>query len=187
MNKKFITRISTHYYDSNNLYTYKDLGSKLKEYIYYAHTNSYQIVFVCIGTDRATGDSLGPLVGHKLTKLLPSDTAILGTLEHPVHAKNLDATIAFINRTYSNPYIIVIDASLGISKHIGYVTLSNTSTCPGKGVNKTLPEIGHLSLTGIVNISNYASTLMLQSTRLYTVMTLADYIVLSIYYAYESS
>ena len=24
------------------------------------------VVFLCIGTDRSTGDSLGPLIGHKL-------------------------------------------------------------------------------------------------------------------------
>ena len=24
------------------------------------------VIFLCIGTDRSTGDSLGPLVGHKL-------------------------------------------------------------------------------------------------------------------------
>jgi len=26
------------------------------------------VIFLCIGTDRSTGDSLGPLVGHKLRK-----------------------------------------------------------------------------------------------------------------------
>ena len=27
------------------------------------------VVFLCIGTDRSTGDSLGPLIGYKLRKM----------------------------------------------------------------------------------------------------------------------
>ena len=35
------------------------------------YTNEFNdIVILCIGTDRSTGDCLGPLVGHKL-KLIP--------------------------------------------------------------------------------------------------------------------
>ena len=39
-------------------YLYDELSPILKE--------NRPIIFVCIGTDRSTGDSLGPLVGEKL-------------------------------------------------------------------------------------------------------------------------
>ena len=29
------------------------------------------IIFLCIGTDRSTGDSLGPLIGYKLKPISP--------------------------------------------------------------------------------------------------------------------
>ena len=51
-----------------------------------------ELVFLCIGTDRATGDCLGPLVGSRLKSLSPS-TAVYGTLETPVHATNLQETL----------------------------------------------------------------------------------------------
>ena len=38
---------------------------------------SRPIVFVCIGTDRSTGDSLGPLVGTLLEEKVPADVLCL--------------------------------------------------------------------------------------------------------------
>lgn len=52
------------------------------------------IIFFCIGTDRSTGDSLGPLVGTQLIKKnLPAER-VYGTLDRPVHAINLDETLS---------------------------------------------------------------------------------------------
>ena len=132
-----------------------------------------KIVLLCIGSDRATGDCLGPLVGEHLKNLLP-DMAVYGTLESPVHAMNLEATIKTIYEDHCDPFIIAIDASLGIPEHIGYATVSTNPLIPGKGVNKKLPAIGNLSITGIVNVAGFPNSILLQSTRLHTVMTLAD-------------
>lgn len=131
------------------------------------------VVILCIGTDRATGDCLGPLVGEHLKKSLPS-IAVYGTLAQPVHALNLEETIHTIYRDRKNPFIIAIDASLGVPEHIGYATLSRSPLKPGKGVNKKLPAIGNLSITGIVNVAGFPNSVLLQSTRLHTVMTIAD-------------
>ena len=81
------------------------------------------LVFLCIGSDRATGDSLGPIIGHKLAQNHFSSIYIYGTLEEPVHAKNLEKVIDTIYDTFSNPYIVAIDACLGKASHIGYFTL----------------------------------------------------------------
>lgn len=132
-----------------------------------------RIIFLCIGTDRATGDCLGPLVGEYLKHTL-SDVPVYGTLEQPVHALNLEDTISMIQGKYTSPFIIAIDASLGIPEHIGYATLSHAPLIPGKGVNKKLPAIGNLSITGIVNVAGFPNSVLLQSTRLHTVMTLAN-------------
>ena len=140
-----------------------------------------QIVVLCIGTDRATGDCLGPLVGENLKKLL-SYVPVYGTLETPVHALNLEETIEQIYNLYENPFIIAVDASLGIPEHIGYATLSHSPLIPGKGVNKKLPAIGNLSITGIVNIAGFPNSILLQSTRLHTVVILAECISTAIYW-----
>jgi len=60
------------------------------------------IVIVCIGTDRSTGDSLGPLVGHKLKVSPYREMKVFGTLEDPVHAQNLNDIINQIFNQYKN-------------------------------------------------------------------------------------
>ena len=38
-------------------------------FLTYLPRHNHELVIICIGTDRATGDSLGPLVGYKLQDL----------------------------------------------------------------------------------------------------------------------
>ncbi|MGL5616362.1 MAG: spore protease YyaC [Sarcina sp.] len=136
------------------------------------------LVFLCIGTDRSTGDSLGPIIGDKLSKLTRKNIYVFGTLENPVHAENLIDTIEFIERSIKNPYIIAIDACLGSINNVGKVLIQKTALSPGMAFNKELPKVGNLSILGIVNISSTLDFMVLQNTRLYTVMKLAN----SIYY-----
>ena len=145
------------------------------------NASAKNIIILCIGTDRATGDCLGPLVGDHLKKVLP-EIPVYGTLEQPIHALNLEETIQDLYANYAEPFIIAIDASLGVPEHIGYATLSRSPLIPGKGVNKKLPAIGNLSITGIVNVAGFPNSILLQSTRLHTVMTLANCISNAIYW-----
>lgn len=165
----------------------QDSALQLKNELYQTIENDCSdfedIIILCIGTDRATGDCLGPLVGEHLKNVLPQ-VPIYGTLEQPIHALNLEETIQGIYDQYENPFIIAIDASLGIPEHIGYATLSKNPLKPGKGVNKKLPAIGNLSITGIVNVAGFPNSILLQSTRLHTVMTLANCIGNAIHWCF---
>jgi len=140
------------------------------------------IIFVCIGSDRSTGDSLGPLVGHKLKYFSKNNIYIYGTLESPVHAKNIVNILEEINSTFHNPYIIAIDSCLGSINNIGKIFIQKKPLIPGLALNKNLPSVGEMSITGIVNISGSFDFLVLQNTRLNTVMNLADSISRGIYY-----
>lgn len=133
-----------------------------------------ELIFLCIGSDRATGDCLGPILGYKLSKLPFQGYHVYGTLERPVHAKNLVETINEIYNNYRNPFVIAVDSSLGRASHIGYVTLGKGALKPGAGVSKELPAVGDIFITGIVNISGLFDHMLLQTTRLNIVMSLAD-------------
>jgi putative sporulation protein YyaC len=141
------------------------------------------IVLLCIGTDRSTGDSLGPLVGDKLKFLNRDKVSLYGNLEYPVHAKNLCSTIDEIKSLYTNPYIIAIDACLGSLSNVGKVIVEDKPLSPGAAMNKNLPQVGDLSITGIVNISGALEFMVLQNTRLYTVMLLAEVISKGLYHS----
>lgn len=141
------------------------------------------IVILCIGTDRSTGDSLGPIIGDKLKFLIREKVSLYGNLEYPIHAKNLRETLDEISALHTNPYIIAIDACLGSIQNVGKVIVENKPLSPGAAMNKDLPKVGDLSITGVVNISGTLEFMVLQNTRLHTVMQLADIISKGIYHA----
>ncbi|SMB87576.1 putative sporulation protein YyaC [Desulfonispora thiosulfatigenes DSM 11270] len=150
-----------------------------------AYTNR-PLVTVCIGTDRSTGDSLGPLVGWMLKQKQPYNQFVYGTLNNPVHATNMNDVFSSINTTFNNPLIIAIDACLGNLNSIGYVAYNQGSIKPGAAVNKNLPPVGDLSISGVVNVGGFMEYLVLQNTRLSIVMQMADKISQVIAKLYES-
>ena len=56
----------------------------------------------------------------------------------------------------------------------GYVTIADGALYPGAAVQKELPPVGDIHITGIVNIAGVLEQLTLQTTRLSTVISLAD-------------
>lgn len=171
------------YFNSTDKSSAYELGKMLSELMKEHVLSNRAIIFLCIGSDRATGDCLGPIIGYKLSKYKNlHNYYVYGTLEEPVHAKNLRDTIEMINMTHDDAFIIAIDASLGKSNHIGYITLGVGPLKPGAGVDKDLPEVGDLFITGIVNFSGFLDHMLLQTTRLNVVMLLADQICLGINY-----
>lgn len=171
------------YVDSSSRFARSQFNSALFNYLSKYYNNNYtDLVIICIGTDRSTGDSLGPLVGHNLSSRINmyKDVHILGTLNDPVHAKNLHDNIDKINTSFKQPFILAIDACLGSLNSVGSICVSNSPLKPGSGVNKVLPPIGDISILGIVNTSGFMEYMVLQSTRLSLVMELASIISSSI-------
>lgn len=167
-------------YNSEKLSDQICFSQQVYDYLMEQRGLNSDIIILCIGTDRATGDSLGPLIGHKLSHMNYPSIHVYGTLEDPVHAKNLSTVIDEIYNTYSSPYIIAIDACLGKIEHIGYIGFGKGTIKPGAGVNKSLPEVGDVYITGIVNFSGVMDMVILQNTRLNLVMKMADFITFSI-------
>lgn len=150
-----------------------DLQTFLYREIQTAKSLAKDPLIVCIGTDRSTGDALGPLIGTHLEKH-HSHIPVHGTLAKPVHAVNLEITLASIYTHYKNPYILAVDACLGKHENIGVTTLGRGSLRPGAGVHKDLPMVGDLFLTGTVNVGGFMEYMVLQNTRLHLVMTMAE-------------
>lgn len=154
--------------------SFKEITYLLKKCILHHPGKWSELVFLCIGSDRMTGDCLGPYVGNQLSRLSMKGIFVYGTLSQPVHALNLSRTASAIRNRHPKGLVIAIDASLGQKKHLGYVTIGNGALYPGAGVRKELPPVGDIHITGIVNISGVLEQLTLQTTRLSTVISLAD-------------
>ena len=130
-----------------------------------------ELVWVCVGTDRSTGDSLGPFVGTMLTEAgVPN---VYGTLDHPVHALNLAKMLERIKEAHPDACIVAIDACLEKAKSVGSMELRDGALEPGAGVGKVLPSVGDYNIIGIVNAEGFMEHVALQNTRLSLVIQMA--------------
>lgn len=155
-----------------------DFSSKL--YNLKSETPFTDYIFLCVGSDRITGDAYGPLVGENLKKLFKNfykNVRVVGTLENPVSGSNLEKEVENIINTYKNPCIIAVDAAFSKKEDIGKIVVSNSKIKFGKGTNKKMIEVGDISIKGIVardyNIPRY-NFKELQNTSLNIVINLAN-------------
>ncbi len=134
-------------------------------------------VVVCIGSDLAIGDSLGPITGSMLKyKTQGLNVFIYGTLAAPVTAKEIKYLRAFLRETHKGSQIVAVDAAVGGKGDIGLVKLSDAPLFPGAGANKKLGSVGDISVMGIVaekSLSNYG---LLNTTRLSLVYSMSEII-----------
>ena len=175
-------QLKSNYVNSSSPFAVMNFSNLIFSYLKDEFSNNSEIIVLCIGTDRSTGDALGPLVGTKLYPTLNryGNVHLFGTLESPVHAKNLERVIHNLETDYKDPFIIAVDASLGRHERVGYLSIKNTPLKPGAGVNKLLPAVGDISITGVVNIGGMMEYMVLQNTRLSMVMNMASIISKSI-------
>ena len=134
-------------------------------------------VVVCIGSDLAIGDSLGPLVGSMLRfKTQGLGAFIYGSLSAPVTAKEVKYIGKFLKRTHAGRQVIAVDAAVGEESDIGLIRVSDQPLKPGAGASKDLGKFGDMTVMGIVaekSVGNYA---LLHSTRLRLVYKMAEQI-----------
>lgn len=153
------------------------LALKVRDIIERSSREDKDVVFLCIGSDRYIGDSLGPLVGTMLEES-QVPFRIYGTLKEPVHAFNLKGIIKEINRQFRKPLVFSIDACIGSKDEVGHVIFKEGPLIPGKALEKMLPEVGDYHFAGVVNyIDPLPTSQFLNDTRLYEVMELAKTIV----------
>lgn len=166
--------------NSNSPNCHFAIKNSLLDFIHIAKPDWSELVVMCIGTDRSTGDSLGPLVGSKLEKLNNIESVyIMGTLEEPVHGANLEEKLKKLEN-FKNPLCIAIDACLGSLENVSTISVGIGSLKPGAGVKKELPEVGHIYITGVVNVGGFMEYFVLQNTRLAVVMKMANIIANSL-------
>lgn len=132
-------------------------------------------VIVCIGSDLAVGDSLGPITGSMLKyKTQGLRAFIYGTLASPITAKEIKYLRAFLKETHKGSQIIAVDAAVGTEGDVGLLKLSDSPLFPGAGANKKLGAIGDISIMGIVAEKSLANYGLLNTTRLNLVYTMSE-------------
>lgn len=134
-------------------------------------------VVVCIGSDLAIGDSLGPITGSMLSyKTQGVNFFLYGTLTAPVTAKEIATLRAFLKETHKKSPIIAIDAAVGEKGDIGLIKISDKPLYPGAGANKKLGAVGNISIMGVVAEKSLMNYGILNTTRLNLVYAMAEII-----------
>jgi putative sporulation protein YyaC len=169
------------YYNAKEQYVQWKLNKTLLDLIRGASKHFDSIAVVCIGTDRSTGDSFGPLTGHMLSKLSLIDFNLYGTLESPVHALSLQEVMVGIDT--DNSLVVAVDAGMGDAGMVGSIGIGYEPVRPGSGLGKTLPSVGDISVTGIVAMGGLAPFIMLQNAPLGMVYCMAEKAFFAIQYA----
>jgi putative sporulation protein YyaC len=116
-------------------------------------------VIICVGSDLAVGDSLGPLIGSQLLDLLKGKAYVYGTLQNPITAKEIETVSKTINSLHPKSKILVVDAALGDINDVGLIKILDSGISPGKGVGKTLNVIGDVSIISIVSSCEHVNGL----------------------------
>ena len=155
-----------------NRYAAFNISHRLQTYL------NDNMAIVCIGTDRCIIDSLGPLIGTMLTKNNIC-VDVYGTLEKPVHGMNVAERAREIKqKNYS--LVIAIDACLSNKTNKGIIEVRERALTPGKGIGKSLPEIGDISIIGVVDTSDKSLDELIEDTRLSMVYEMAEVITAGI-------
>lgn len=177
---------SVFYINSKKYSASSELSYLLRNVVSHIRYEWDELVFLCIGSDRITGDSLGPLVGHLLSRHNWPHIHVYGTLKNPVHALNLEEITRQIKARHPLALIIAIDASLG-SKNILVLSLWESVLCAPVWESKELPRVGDIFITGIINVSGTFEHFLLQTTRLSMVVDMADSIARGILNAIDTA
>ncbi|MBP3256212.1 MAG: spore protease YyaC [Clostridia bacterium] len=160
-----------------------DVSLRIRKYINEEKNkkNILDVVLVCIGTDRMTGDSFGPLVGSKIKEKLEkyniSNINVYGTLNNNVCYTNIKETMELIKNRHQSSCVIAIDSALGEKEDIGKIIVNKEKIHIGKGLNKNKIELGDISIKAVVGknckLSNY-NFYILQNTSLNEVIKLSN-------------
>lgn len=126
---------------------------------------------MAIGSDRTTGDCLGPLVGEYLSGVGPF--VVYGTLDEPLHAANMAGVVRGIEG-----FTVAIDAALG--NPVGGISVRRGSLAPGAAFGRELPHVGDISISALVCEAGPLGFERLRSVRLGFVRDVAHAIAVSL-------
>jgi len=126
------------------------------------------LLFLCIGTDRSTGDCLGPLVGTMLEER--GVPGVIGTLREPCDADRLPGVAGELPE---DAVVIAIDACLGRPENVGRYLLGDGPLAPARSMGALLPAVGDYSVAAVVGEYGPKPYITLQTASLFAVMEMA--------------
>ena len=105
---------------------------------------------VCIGSDRVSGDMLGPMVGSSLREEYRLPCPVYGWVGESVNGINLESYLAMIKERHEGCVIIAVDAALGRESDVGSVRIKKGGIKAGGALERKGASVGDLGVIGVV-------------------------------------
>ena len=137
-------------------------------------------VIICVGTNKAAGDCLGPLVGSKLINLLSGKAFVYGTMATPVTAKESETIYKTVRFLHPLSKILVVDAGIGNDDEVGVIKVLNGGIKPGLALNKNLSVLGDVSVVGITAPRKNAAEHLIYKANIAVVYRMSNIIATAI-------
>ena len=138
-----------------------------------------QPVFLCVGTDKIVGDSVGVIIGELLANKYKINAIVLGTFDDNIDAKNIESVVEDVKAKYPRAPIILIDGILGECEDVGQVKFYKSGAYAagqyGKGI-----FVGDYSILAVVGARGLDSLSFIRSVKLKCVVELAEFIADSV-------
>jgi len=109
-------------------------------------------VIVCVGTDKVSGDSLGPMVGNYLRHRYAVPCPVYGVEGRTVNGVNLERYKAFLDAHYAGVPVIAVDAALGEEDEVGKIRYRVGGVQAGGALGRRNATVGHLAVLGVVGV-----------------------------------
>ena len=134
------------------------------------------LVFLCIGTTKIIGDSIGPKVGDKL-KQLNVDAYVYGNTARQVTALNVDDYAKMIRQRHKDDTVVVIDSALGKISDVGTIKVTRNGIKPGGAFDKDKQRIGDIGILAVVGDAEGDRMRELKTREETFIASLADKVV----------
>ena len=105
------------------------------------------IIFICIGTNKVIGDSLGPQVGEILKENL-SNNIVIGNMNKTICRKT--DLIAY-DSIIRNKFVIAIDSAFSFPGLIGEIFITESPIFMGMAFDNNQGSIGNIAIKGVVS------------------------------------
>ena len=132
-------------------------------------------VVICIGTDKISGDSLGPLVGSLLRERYALPCPVYGVEGKTVNGLNLPDYRRFLETHHAGCTVIAVDAAVGEESEVGTIKVRTGGIKAGGALGRDDP-IGDVGILGVVGARGGDALSTLMAVPYPEVVELADLI-----------
>ena len=109
-----------------------------------------KLLFLCIGSEKISGDCIGPIVGTLLKEKYKIPYPVFGTEENSVNGKNVSEYVRLIKEYFPAHKIIAVDAAVGEEKDLWTLKYRVGGVRAGGAINADSEYVGEVGILAVV-------------------------------------